>query len=584
MIKQKDYKNIYVKVRPYVMTYIMKYIVVIINSVILIGLSVLSPLLSGYVITSLYYYDCLKSFKILAFLILTNLFIILFSVCKSKILAYISLNLENVLRQEAFLKITYQPMITYRTNNYGKYMSVITSDISIISNFICSKLITLFSNLLFIIAIGVIIFQSNAILGLIVFAFSLMSYFTFIKYSSKLKRQHKILRLCNDVHISYINQILNAIREVKLLGILNTVNEQYSNKSSKVASERLKLQELTISSQNLLSFISQVEGAIIMVFGIICVIRHSLSVEIFIALLSYTQKFTTSFVNLSTISADYQQFVVSTDRLFNLISSRFEQPSNKLTKGITDGKIEFQNVNFSYDDSEFIKNVSFCALPKQITTIIGKSGSGKTTLINLLCGLYTTKSGKIMIDGIDITEFDHKYLLDNISIVTQQPILFNMSILENIRIVRPKSTYADIVECCKKANIHNFIVKLPEQYNTIVDENCLNLSGGQKQRLSIARALLKNVPILIFDEVTSSLDNETQAYILDSLKLQSKTSTIIMIDHKFAHINNNSQIVFIDSNIHISTGIHKFLMDTDYEYKNLYIKGNCHTNNVQMSI
>lgn len=206
--------------------------------------------------------------------------------------------------------------------------------------------------------------------------------------------------------------------------------------------------------------------------------------------------------------------------------------------GVTDvqninGKISFDNVSFQYDKNNLVlKDVFFNINKNSKTAIVGKSGSGKTTILNLIMKFYSSTSGTIKIDGINIDNLSEKCLCKNISIVSQNSFLFNGSIKENIMISNTDAINEEIEEACKKAYIHDFITGLPDKYDSIIEENSVNLSGGQKQRISIARALLKRSKIIIFDEATASLDNEAQYFIKKAIDSICKDHTVIIVEHK----------------------------------------------------
>lgn len=200
------------------------------------------------------------------------------------------------------------------------------------------------------------------------------------------------------------------------------------------------------------------------------------------------------------------------------------------------------------------------------------NGSGKTTIFNLLQKLYTPQSGNIEIDNIDLTEFDEASLKSHISVVRQDPFLFNTSIKDNLLLANPSATDTDILGACKSAYIHDFVMTLPEKYNTIIGENGVNLSGGQVQRLAIARAILKNAKIILFDEATSSIDNESQHYIKKVLYNLSKEHTVLIIAHKLNTIIDADKIMVIEDGYITASGRHEELIKQNNMYRRLYEK------------
>ena len=208
--------------------------------------------------------------------------------------------------------------------------------------------------------------------------------------------------------------------------------------------------------------------------------------------------------------------------------------------------------------------------PNKKIAIIGKSGHGKSTLFNLLLRFFDNSKGKITINGINLKNLSEKELRDNISVIRQNPYLFNTTILNNFKFVKEDVTLEEIREVCKKAYIDDYIMSLPDQYNTLIGEGGVNLSGGQKQRIAIARTLLKNTKIILFDEATSALDNESQEYIKKTIDNLVKSHTIIIVAHRLSTIIDADIIYVINNGIVSDVGTHKELMQKSDIYKNLY--------------
>ena len=236
------------------------------------------------------------------------------------------------------------------------------------------------------------------------------------------------------------------------------------------------------------------------------------------------------------------------------------------------GDFEFKDVEFSYGKKKVLKKTSFKVEANSTVAFVGKSGSGKTTVFNLLCKLYDIDSGKITIDGVDINELDKDSIRENITIINQSPYIFNVSIKDNLRLVKENLTEEEIVKACKVACLHDFIMSLPEGYDTIVGEGGVNLSGGQKQRLAIARALVQKTEIILFDEATSALDNETQSQIQKAIDNMKEEYTILIIAHRLSTVINSDKILFLDDGKIIDGGSHEYLLKNCREYQKLYEK------------
>ena len=234
---------------------------------------------------------------------------------------------------------------------------------------------------------------------------------------------------------------------------------------------------------------------------------------------------------------------------------------------------EFKNVKFGYNEDNVILNdVSFKVKSRETVGFVGKSGAGKSTIFSLLCKMYDVDSGSITIDGVNINKLDKSSIRDNITIINQNPYIFNLSIRDNLKLVKENLTDDEMFEACKLACLDEYINSLPDGYDTIIGEGGVNLSGGQRQRLAIARALVQKTEIILFDEATSALDNETQEEIQDAIKNLKNDYTILIIAHRLSTIINCDRIVVLNDGIIEDSGTHYELLERCSEYKKLYEK------------
>lgn len=266
-------------------------------------------------------------------------------------------------------------------------------------------------------------------------------------------------------------------------------------------------------------------------------------------------------------------FNLSCERVFSIMDDTKFTKEKFGTKHLAeiDGEFEFKNVSFSYVEGKSVLNkMSFKINPKETVAFVGKSGVGKSTIFSLLCKMYNNYDGEITIDGINIKELDRDSIRGNITIISQNPYIFNMSIKDNLKLVKKDLTDEEMINVCKMVYLDDFINSLPEKYETIVGESGVMLSGGQKQRLAIARALVQKTEIILFDEATSALDNETQFQIQKAIDSLKKEYTILIIAHRLSTIKNTDRILFIDNGKIIQEGKHEDLLLSCEEYKRLY--------------
>ncbi|WHE07782.1 ATP-binding cassette domain-containing protein [Thermoanaerobacterium thermosaccharolyticum] len=387
-----------------------------------------------------------------------------------------------------------------------------------------------------VIFIGIAVFSINIYLAVIVIATFLFSYFVFLKYGKILKEKNKETAKVNDDYFSDMQESISGIREIKGLGIKNERFNTFMINSIKLKNKIININIISNLSQILSQSINIISQILIMLTGGYLISRNLLSIEYFVAFSSYSNQFSASLMNITKINSYIQQIMVSLKRIFDImdnLSYSKQEFGNKNIEHI-DGDIKFANINFKYDKNNklILRNISFKIPKNSKIAIVGSSGVGKTTILNLILRFYEPLSGEIFIHDINIKEFDEESLRRHIAIVKQQPYLFNGTIKENLLIVNRNASDEDIKRVCKAAYLHDYIMSLPKKYDSIVGENGINLSGGQKQRLAIARALLKDAKIILFDETTSELDNESQEYIKKSITKISENHTVVIVAHR----------------------------------------------------
>ena len=266
-----------------------------------------------------------------------------------------------------------------------------------------------------------------------------------------------------------------------------------------------------------------------------------------------------------------KRYNLSATRVYEVLGTYFKkEPKTGKQLPSVIGKIEFQKVSFAYTEEEVLKNISFTINPGERVGFVGTSGSGKSTIFYLLTKLYPLEKGKILIDGIDIQEISNNSLRSNISLITQNPYIFNFTVLENLKIANPNLTKEEIIEACKKAEIYDKISELEKGFDTIVGEGGVTLSGGEKQRLAIARSLLKKSNILLFDEATSSLDNMTQDKVQKAIYGLDHNKTILIIAHRLSTVVHCDKIVMLEKGKIIDIGTHQELLKRCQKYQNLF--------------
>jgi subfamily B ATP-binding cassette protein MsbA len=276
---------------------------------------------------------------------------------------------------------------------------------------------------------------------------------------------------------------------------------------------------------------------------------------------------------LSGVNNTVQQGLAAASRIFEVLDTVPEirnKPGAKAVTSVSRG-IEYQNVSFKYEEDWVLKNVNLRIKAGEMVAFVGASGGGKTTLVNLLPRFYDVSSGRVAIDGWDIRDVTVESLRTMVGIVTQQTILFNDTVKNNIAYGKIDQPFGEIVKAAEAAYAHGFIQNLPQGYDTVIGEQGVKLSGGERQRISIARALLKNAPILILDEATSSLDSESEIEVQKALEFLMQDRTTLVIAHRLSTIRKADRIVAIANGVIVEEGTHEQLLDRDGEYRRLYL-------------
>lgn len=475
------------------------------------------------------------------------------------------------LRGKLYSKVISMPISYFLNKKKGDLMSRITADILEIQTSYLSILELMVREPLTILFTLIVMFTISPELTLFVILFIPISGFIISIIGKKLRKDSKEVQQQQSNFLSMIDETISGQKVIK-----SFLSESFFDQKFDSINKMLyKFSNRVINRKNLAGPFSEFMG--ILVIGVLLwfggkmvLINETISGTTFIVFMGLAYNILTPAKNLSKSFYSIKKGNAAAERVFEIIEFKHDNDSNRdqLLETFKD-KIEFKNVDFSYGQSKILDKISFTIKKGQSVALVGSSGSGKTTIANLLNGFYNSDSGSISIDGMEISSITRESLYKNISIVTQESILFNDTIMNNIRIGDLDSIDEDIVNAAKEANAHEFILEQSEKYDTNIGDYGGKLSGGQKQRLTIARAMLKSPSILILDEATSSLDSESEKKIQDAIDKLMVDKTSLIIAHKFSTIKKCDKIILIDKGRILAEGTHDELINSNSSYKNM---------------
>lgn len=483
----------------------------------------------------------------------------------------VGVRMQGDMRRDLFTHLQKLPNSYFDNNKTGDIMSRIVNDLNDISELAHHGPEDLFISLIMLIGSFLILVNIDVTLTLIIFAFiPVIVIFTFIQR----KRMHKAFLKTRE-ETGFVNATLqNSISGIKVSKAF--VTEEYEIEKFEVGNSRFKLareKAYKVMAQyfsganlavDILNYVALIAGGIFTLYD-------KISIGDFMAYVLYIKMFTDPIKKLINFMEQYQNGMSGFHRFINTLSIKPEENNeNSVELKDVKGTIEFEDVHFSYEDKKILEGISLKIDSGKMFALVGPSGGGKTTFCNLIPRFYDIESGDIKIDGQSIYDVKLESLRNNIGMVQQDVFLFTGTIKENILYGNMNATDEEVINACKMANIHDFIMEQKDGYDTFIGERGVKLSGGQKQRISIARVFLKNPKILILDEATSALDNTTEYMIQKSLEKLCKGRTTIVVAHRLSTIRNADEIVVLTDNGIEEIGSHKELMQKDGIYKNLY--------------
>ncbi|QAY67818.1 ABC transporter ATP-binding protein [Paenibacillus protaetiae] len=582
--KAKDFKGTLARLIGYLKPHTPKLLGVLATAVLSTLFSIVSPKLMGHATTKLAdgfiamqkgegRIDFHAINHILLILLLLYVISAAFSYVQQYLMAGIAQKVVYDLRKQVYDKFARLPIKYFDSRPNGEVLSRVVNDVDNISNTLQQSLTQFITSFITLIGVIIMMLTISPWLTLIVFLTipaSLLAIRSIAARSQKLfiQQQAELGKLNG-----HVEEMFTGHRIVKAFGREKRSIEEFNGMNDKLYEAGWRAQFISGIIMPIMSFISNIGYVLVSIIGGLFVVRNTIKIGDILAFIQYTRQFTMPITQLANIANVIQSTVASAERVFELLDEQEEvpEPANAKTLVKPAGAVRFDDVRFGYkEDAILIKQMNINVMPGQTVAIVGPTGAGKTTLINLLMRFYELSGGKIMIDGVDITEMQRGSLRRLFGMVLQDTWLFNGTIRDNIGYGREGASEDDIIEAAKAAHADHFIRTLPQGYDTVLNEDASNISQGQKQLLTIARAILADPQILILDEATSSVDTRTEVHIQRAMNHLMEGRTSFVIAHRLSTIRGADLILVMNNGSIIEQGTHDELLEADGFYADLY--------------
>ena len=477
------------------------------------------------------------------------------------------------LRIASFSKINEVPLRYIDSNPHGDIINRVVNDIDLISDGLLQGFTQLFTGIVTIVGTLLFMLSINISIALVVVLVTPLSLFVASFIAKKSHNSFKVQSATRGELSGYIEEMLGNQKVVKAFSYEDEAEEKFKEINARLYESGVKSQFYSSLTNPSTRFVNGIVYAAVGIIGALLAIKGKLTIGDISCFLSYANQYTKPFNEISGVVTELQTAFASAKRVFNLLDELSETPEDKDAISLVkaDGYLEINNVNFSYSENKkLIENLNLKVKPGNRIAIVGPTGCGKTTIINLLMRFYDVTSGEIKVDNTNIIHLTREGLRRNFGMVLQDTWLYSGTVKENIAYGKVDATDEEIIEVAKATHAHNFIMRLPNGYDTLINDDGSNISQGQKQLLCIARVMLTKPPMLILDEATSSIDTRTEIYIQKAFDKMMEGRTSFIVAHRLSTIKEADRILVMNAGKIIEQGKHEQLLAANGFYANLY--------------